>query len=53
MKKGLVSFIIILCMLIPFTVGCQSNSADTVTPTQMQNQTALALYINVKMGITE
>ena len=39
MRKGLVSFIIILCMLIPFTVGCQSNSADTVTPTQMQNQT--------------
>ena len=40
MRKGLVSFIIILCMLIPFTVGCQSNSADTVTPTQMQNQSA-------------
>ena len=39
MRKGLVSFIIILCMLIPFTVGCQSNSAETVTPTQMQNQT--------------
>ena len=39
MRKGLVSFIIILCMLIPFTVGCQSNSDDTVTPTQMQNQT--------------
>lgn len=40
MRKGLVSFIIILCMLIPFTVGCQSNSADTATPTQMQNQSA-------------
>ena len=39
MRKGLVSFIIILCMLIPVSVGCQSNSADTVTPTQMQNQT--------------
>ena len=39
MRKGLVSFIIILCMLIPFTVGCQSNSADTVTPIQMQSQT--------------
>lgn len=38
MRKGLVSFIIILCMLIPFTVGCQSNSADTASPTQMQNQ---------------
>ena len=39
MRKGLVSFIIILCMLIPFTVGCQSNSTDTASPTQMQNQT--------------
>lgn len=39
MKKGLVSFIIILCMLIPLTVGCQSNSADTAP--QMQNQLAV------------
>ena len=39
MRKGLISFIIIQCMLIPFTVGCQSNSADTASPTQMQNQT--------------
>ena len=27
MRKGLVSFIIILCMLIPFTVGCQNTTA--------------------------
>ena len=40
MRKGLIAFII-LCLLIPFTVGCQSNSADTTTPTQMQNQLAV------------
>ena len=39
MRKGLVSFIIILCMLIPLAVGCQSNSADANAPAQMQSQT--------------
>ena len=33
MRKGLVSFIIILCMLIPLAVGCQNNTADSTTPT--------------------
>ena len=39
MRKGLASFIIILCMLIPLAVGCQSNPADANAPPQMQNQT--------------
>lgn len=38
MRKGLVSFIIILCMLIPLAVGCNSNPADANAPAQMQNQ---------------
>lgn len=38
MRKGLIA-IIILCLLIPLSVGCQSNSADTASQTQMQNQT--------------
>ena len=33
MRKGLVSFIIILCMLIPLAVGCQNNTAGSTTPT--------------------
>lgn len=32
MRKGLVSFIIILCMLIPLAVGCQSNTAAPTVP---------------------
>lgn len=32
MKKGLVSFIIILCMLIPLAVGCQNNTASPTLP---------------------
>ena len=32
MKKGLVSFIIILCMLIPLAVGCQNNTAVPTVP---------------------
>lgn len=32
MKKGLVSFIIILCMLIPLAVGCQNNTAAPTLP---------------------
>ena len=39
MRKGLMVFII-LCLLISLTVGCRSNSPDTVTPTQMQDQLA-------------
>lgn len=38
MRKGPVSFIIILCMLIPLAVGCHSNPADANAPAQMQNQ---------------
>ena len=33
MRKGLVSFIIILSTLIPFTAGCQSSPAETVSTT--------------------
>ena len=33
MRKGLVSYIIILCMLIPLAVGCQNNTAGSTTPT--------------------
>lgn len=32
MRKGLVSFIIILCMLIPLAVGCQNNTAAPTLP---------------------
>ena len=32
MRKGLVSFIIILCMLIPLAVGCENNAAAPTTP---------------------
>ena len=32
MRKGLISFIIILCMLIPLAVGCQSNTAAPTVP---------------------
>lgn len=33
MRKGLVSFIIILCMLVPLAVGCQNNTAGSTIPT--------------------
>lgn len=39
MRKGLIA-IIILCLIISLSVGCQSNSVDTTTPTQMQDQLA-------------
>ena len=32
MRKGLVSFIIILCMLIPLAAGCENNAAAPTTP---------------------
>lgn len=32
MRKGLVSFIILLCMLIPLAVGCQNNTAAPTVP---------------------
>lgn len=32
MRKGLVSFIVILCMLIPLAVGCQNNTAAPTLP---------------------
>ena len=58
MKKGLVSFIIILCMLIPLAVGCQNNTAaptlpsitgeGTTSPDKMDAQTTAPLP-----GLTE
>lgn len=39
MRKGLVSFIVILCILIFLTVGCQSNSGDSTSPSSLQSQT--------------
>ena len=35
MRKGLVSFIIVLCMLIPLAVGCENNAAVPATPSIM------------------
>ena len=35
MRKGLVSFVIILCMLIPLAVGCENNAAVPTTPSIM------------------
>lgn len=53
MRKGLVSFIIILCMLIPLAVGCQNNAATptmpsitgegTISPDKMDAQTTAPL----------
>ena len=53
MRKGLVSFIIILCMLIPLAVGCQNNTAvptvpsiageGTTSPDKMDAQTTAPL----------
>lgn len=53
MRKGLVSFIIILCMLIPLAVGCQNNTAaptlssiageGTTAPDKMDAQTTVPL----------
>lgn len=53
MRKGLVSFIIILCMLISLAVGCQSNTAaptlpsitgeGTTSPDKMDAQTTTPL----------
>ena len=58
MRKGLVSFIIILCMLIPLAVGCQNNTAaptvpsitgeGTTSPDKMDAQTTAPLP-----GLTE
>lgn len=58
MKKGFVSFIIILCMLIPLAVGCQNNTAaptlpsitgeGTTSPDKMDAQTTAPLP-----GLTE
>ena len=58
MRKGLVSFIIILCMLIPLAVGCQNNTAvptlpsiigeGTTSPGKMDAQTTAPLP-----GLTE
>lgn len=39
MRKGLISFILVLCTMVLLTTGCQSNSAETVLPTKQQNQT--------------
>lgn len=53
MRKGLVSFMIILCMLIPFAVGCENNTAvptlpsitgeGTTSPNQMDAPTTTPL----------
>ena len=60
MKKGLVSFIIIMCMLIPLAVGCQNNTAaptlpsitgeGTTSPDKMDAQTTAPLPEFTKPG---